>query len=555
MEALTISAANLETIERNLGAVANELSGVITNVSSVNSQVNKVEEKVATLNDEVKNLVQEIRETTIITNARQNIMYNNSIIEKKYGYYDKVRRTTESLMDAIDNSNISITSLLNLKQDLILNNPNYWLANALASLTSWLLNDRENTEKELNNALRKDSKKTSLFFCLINHILGRTTTSLNWLNKYLSEQDPLKLDKDFVTVLDLVAIGSFGNEAKNTVLEKINTWFNRLNSNQQVQNKQLSFWLEYITSNEENDISMPYLEIGSKDVGILKNNLTITSSYLNVLSALQDISYNNTSNKTVNEVLNNLIYEYESKEQIYQSDNLKNNLLISCNGDRQEAEKLYKKQQEIYSEEVDFISLLSNIVVYKDEYKVSNETQKIALSFIKKYIIAAYEEKHKKLNYNPFTITIGDFNTTTIDGTNEPQVKNDIEKFVDSQYNNDDKDLIVTLLIVNIIGIIGIFITLNSKVLSTILILILIIGNIILFYKLNKRSNLRIHEKKKLKTVLSSSMEKLLAETIDYKNIMKEDEVHYNELMAFLNNLNATDYIKNNNERNINIGE
>ena len=86
MEALAISAANLNTIEENLGAVAKELSGVINNVSTVNDQVNKVESKVETLNDEVKSLVKEIRETTIITNARQSIMYNNSEIEKKYGF-------------------------------------------------------------------------------------------------------------------------------------------------------------------------------------------------------------------------------------------------------------------------------------------------------------------------------------------------------------------------------------------------------------------------------------------------------------------------------------
>ena len=164
MEALAISAANLDTIERNLNSVAKELTGVITNVSDVNREVSKVESQVNTLNNEVKNLVKEIRETTIITNARQSIMYNNSQIEKKYGYYDKVRRTTESLLDAIDNSNISATALKNLNQDLILNNPNYWLSNALAALSSFVLDDKENCEKELHNALKKDESKTSLFF-------------------------------------------------------------------------------------------------------------------------------------------------------------------------------------------------------------------------------------------------------------------------------------------------------------------------------------------------------------------------------------------------------
>ena len=220
MEALTISAANLNAIEENLGAVAKELSGIILNVDDVNHQVTNVEQKVENLNDEVKNLVKEIRETTIITNARQNIMYNNDQIEKKYGYFDKVRRTTEALIDAIENSNISVDALRTLNQELLLHNPNYWLSNALSSVSFWILNDKNNSEKEMLNALKKDSKRASLFFCLINLKLNRTQTSINWLNRYLKEQNPTKLDNDFIAVLDLAAAGGFGNEEKKKVLKK-----------------------------------------------------------------------------------------------------------------------------------------------------------------------------------------------------------------------------------------------------------------------------------------------------------------------------------------------
>ena len=86
-------------------------------------------------------------------------------------------------------------------QDILLNNPNYWLTNALASLTSWVLNDKENTYKELNNALRLNQEKTSLFFALINLKLNRTQTSINWLNKYLSLQNPTKLNNPFENLL------------------------------------------------------------------------------------------------------------------------------------------------------------------------------------------------------------------------------------------------------------------------------------------------------------------------------------------------------------------
>lgn len=553
MEALAISAANLETIEKNLGAVAKELTGVITNVNDVNNQMTKVEDKVESLNDEVKNLVKEIRETTIITNARQSIMYNNAQIEKKYGYYDKVRRTTESLMDAIEHSNISINALNDLKQELILNNPNYWLSNALAALTSWLLDDKLNTEKELHNALNKDSKKTSLFFCLINLKLNRISTSINWLNKYLSEQNPTKLDKDFITVLDLVATGTFGDEAKTQVLSKINIWFERLNSEQSIHDNQIKIWKEYLDTEKESVVNMPTLEIYSPDVSRLKENLTISSIYYNVLSTLEGIVNANSSNKRVEEILSDLIYEYESKEQVYQKDNLKNNLIIQCNGNREEAERLFKKQESIHNQEADLPTLLSNIVIYSDSYKISTETRKIALTLVKKYVIESIDELNKNINRNEFNLKINDFTTKTVDGKNIEQAKKELEQYLNALFNEDDKDLILILIIVNILGIIGIFITLNNQILSTILIVILILGNIILLSKLNQRSKYRTLAKNKQRETITNILEKVLAETMDYINMLNEDFTYYNKLQLFLNNLETRNYTKSNEERNINI--
>ena len=555
MEALAISAANLDTIERNLNSVANELTGVITNVSTVNNQVTKVENQVNHLNNEVQNLVKEIRETTVITNARQAIMYNNDQIEKKYGYYDKVRRTTESLIDAIEHSNISVNALINLNQDLILNNPNYWLSNALASLSSWLLDDKINCEKELHNALKKDESKTSLFFCLVNDKLGRTQTSINWLNKYLSIQNPTRLDKDFITVLDLVATGKFGDETKRIVLNKINTWFNRLNSEKELQEQQINTWIEYIRDNQDTDIKMPYLENSTPDIARLKNNLVITSSYYNILNKLNTITNQDSSNKSKEDILSNLIYEYEGTENTYQKDNLYNTLLIQCNGNREQADKLFKKQESMFEDQVNLLDLLSNIIINKESFKASNETQKIALCFVKEYIIKALEETEKELNNNEFRIIVDDFSTITIDGTNKDQIYKQINTHVNSIFIDNDKNLIVPLIIINILGIIGLCFTLSNNILSILLVILLIIANVLLFSKLNTVSRLRNESKAKLTNELTLSLERILAETIDYKSLQKEDEAKRNELMVYLNTIKAENYINSNNERNIDIGE
>ena len=554
MEALAISAANLDTIERNLNSVAKELTGVITNVSDVNNQVTKVESQVHTLNNEVQNLVKEIRETTIITNARQSIMYNNTQIEKKFGYYDKVRRTTESLLDAVENSNIRIDALVNLNQDLILNNPNYWLSNALAALSYWILDDKTNCEKELNNALKKNESKTSLFFCLINDKLGRTTTAINWLNKYLSIQNPTKLDNDFITILDLVATGGFGDETKRVVIDKINNWFHRLNSDKEIQDEQLSVWTDFIKSNQDTAIKMPYLEPATPDIVRLKNNLAISSTYNNLLSKFDTITKKESSRKTKEEILSNLIYEYEGAENQYQKDNFYNNLIIQCNGNRDEADRLFKKQENIFAEENNLLNLFTNIIIYRDTYKISNETQKIALGFMKKYILNSLENIETEINNNEFKIVINGFSTTTTDGKNRKEIDHQLANYINSYFPDNDNSTIIPLIVINIIGIIGLFITLNNKILSILLIIILVISNVFLFTKLNKTTT-RNEAKAALSNQINLNIERILAETIDYKAMQAEDEIKKEELLLFLENIKPENFIKSNHERNIDIGE
>ena len=94
MDGVTIEKANLDNLENNFDNVAKELTSVADKVSSVNSQISSIDESVNNLTDEVTKLMNEIKETTIINNARQAIMYNNEQIEKKYGYFDILRRKT-----------------------------------------------------------------------------------------------------------------------------------------------------------------------------------------------------------------------------------------------------------------------------------------------------------------------------------------------------------------------------------------------------------------------------------------------------------------------------
>ena len=167
MEALTISQANLSTLEQNMESVARELNGVINHINEVNSKVNNVESKIGGINGEINNVIEEIRANTIINNARQSIIYNNSIIEKKFGYYDLLRRNVESLVENLENHTLTEESISKLKNSITMNNPRYWLANATLSIIYWLLDNPVDSENELKIALKKNQEKTSLLMMML----------------------------------------------------------------------------------------------------------------------------------------------------------------------------------------------------------------------------------------------------------------------------------------------------------------------------------------------------------------------------------------------------
>ena len=550
MEALAISAANLDTIEKNLGNVAHELSGVINNVSSVDNKINKVEEKVANINDEIKNLIQEIRETTIITNARQSIMYNNEIIEKKFGYHDKVRRNVEALLTSLNS--ITDDTLINLRQKILLENPSYWLSSALSSLISWLLNDKATTQRELDNALKYNKEKTSLFFALVYLQLGRQQTSLNWLEYYLSQENPIDLDQDFIIVLDLITNNTFKTQGIELITNKISNWLKIINQQPQIINNEKIKWVEYIQDNSSFETYYPNLETYSKDINIIKTNLAITSSYENVYNKLTQITNQQTTSKPLQDIFKELIYDYEVEEKIFQKDNLRNKLLIEYNGNQEKVDELLNKHQSLTEDKMNILSLFNNIVMYPDKYQISDNTKKLALSYIKHLIIESYELLNEKVKDTDITLQIDDLNFTT--SQTKEQLTTNLNNYLETKYQRDDK-LITTTIIINILSIVILILTLNNQLIRTLSIIITIIADIFLIYKIVSNIKLTNNLKNNQQQIIKNKQEITLAEFTDYKDKLKHNQQYYNNLNNYLNTINTNNYIKTTNQRNIEIGD
>jgi len=570
MNALAISAANLSTLENNLEILASSLGTVSQSVSSVNGQIGAVQGQVDLVTNEVKNLEEEIKkfmieikQGTVVSNARQTILMAESEYSKKYGHRDEVRRRVNGLLQSIDITAIKKSTIENISETTIINNPDYWLAPALVSLCAWYTNNKELAEKSLKEAMNRDDEKTSLLFCLVHLRANRIDTSLRWLNRYLSMQDPTKMENKIITVLDAITSGVFGNDAKKRCLEKVNEWMLELDNFSQFKDIQINRWDKYfrekLTPVEE--IEFPYIHEQVAESSIINDIVTISRTQEKILNEFKNIMDEKESqkNSTVNKIdvlLHDLVFNYDKEELELKRDIQKNKHIIESNGDMTEALEKFEKTSIALEDNNNFYSHITNVVL-ADNVVTSLNTKKFAISLSKNFIIEGYK-KISSINNGDMlpdlNITINDWTGITKNGSNENELKNSIDKHLDDKFHDEvygEKLFNLKMFMSIIIGVVAIFFTIKRPIIAALIACVICIFNIIEFWNAYSRRDVKLKQVNELKIQYKKLLSNILAEIVDYYFIYKNSEKNREEFINYINSFNYEDYINNNSKRNI----
>ena len=193
--------------------------------------------------------------------------------------------------------------------------------------------------------------------------------------------------------------------------------------------------------------------------------------------------------------------------------------------------------------------------MFKNEYKVGNETQKLALSFIKFNILGAYEVKNSYLTEGNINITMDKFNTTVTPEIDRNKINSELDTYIENEFKENDKTLLGLLIIINIISVIALFITYTNSLLFISIIVIMILGNALLIYKMVSQSTITKKSKNIKKNSIKTALDFVLAEYTDCNNYINNNKTKYNQLKTFLESVNTTNYAKTNDERDLSIGE
>lgn len=557
------------TIDDYIADGIDKIYETINNVDiKLDDNLNDLKEEVNKLNIEVNNLVTSLRETTIVTEAKQNIMISQMEFDKRYQYRDDVRNKILGIIQSLDINVIKKSTIENLRDDSLINNHNYWLSSSLVALCSWYTNNKEMAYIALESAIKYNDQKTSLLFSLIHLYAKKYDGAIKWFDRYLELQDPLKTEGIFVLVVDLITSGVLGNEGTTKFLNKINEWTRELDKIDHIYNKQVSFWENYfsnIITNKDISISS-YISDYVLEASELKDKLILSKCYSEFIQKFKNIydkkNYDVISfEKKIEKIIGNLIYDYDYDEYELKKDIIKNKLIVNENGNVEEALKKFENNNSIILNEVDDLyTITTNIALNETEnnYLLTINTRKVCLGLCKKYILTGYNNVIKKYFNNKelnFTIMIDDWTGITKNGSNEKELQTYLEEFYlnkNKQNLKEDKLFNREMLIAIIIGLIGTIILYKIPILSIIILLSTIIFCICQMYIINKKNsekkekvNIMIQENKKL-------LNKIIIEIVDFCLMYNENNINIDDFSDYINKYNPNDFIiTNSDERNI----
>lgn len=541
---------SLRVLSENMTSVADDVVDINGQINDFNSQVDNLKNNVKSLEQEIKDFMLEVRGSSLVSNAQNEILLKENELNKKYGHYDLIRRKINGILNSMDLNTIKKNTLLTQSEQSLLNTPDYYLSYALVALCAWFRNEKKLARKALNKALNLNDSKTSLLFCLIHLRLNRNETALKWLKRYLDTQDPNTMDNDIINVLESLVSDTYSVNMTDLILSYINNWCSKLNNNSNINNYQIERWKEFFSDTietiENNDypFSVEYI----KNFDKLKSNLEISYSYNNAYAKFLNLLNNDKQeDKTIDELLNSLLFSYEDNEAELRKCILKNKLIIECKGNIEEANKKYELYNNTLNTKNNFGNELTNAILNRNDISLS--TKKLAIALTKQNIINGFEEAFSN-NGEPvdteIEIKINEWTGITKDGSNEKELQDSLTDYVKKPFEIDSQEQqyvspkTIYCGIFVVIGFILLFIKLYIG-----LIVILVGGGMLMYFLLEISKNRQdiINEYNETLNKYLFELNNTLAEIVDIKYICKRNLKYKNELINYINSFDKNNYI------------
>jgi len=436
----TISAANLRYIENYLGAIHKDLEVIDSGVGTVNNNVKIVYDEIGALARDFREFVQLQVRANAKSNAQQRLIQIRQEMEKRFGHYDIVRRTTTGILQADDLGIVKKDTISNATEELMISTPGYWLAPCLVALAAWINDQPELAEKALREGIKRNDEKTSLFFALICRRADRKQAALKWTQRYLANQDEENLDRKTVIILDAFASGLLGSDSEGVVSKQMGEWMDHLSEKPGFVEQQTVQWSEAINLKRKplTGDNYTYLRKYSKTWPVLQDIMEGAHLHAEILDYFTAIFEQEASTDSLkeqlDEILNSLVTDFDDEEIPLRKEEKYNQFVVDFDGDEDRARQNMNVEQTAFETHKDFTQLLTDAAMKPESSHASVSTQKFAIALSKDWISNAYNDvvaQNRMKIPNEIQINVDTFNDKTTDGQNETELLGRFNALVD----------------------------------------------------------------------------------------------------------------------------
>lgn len=558
-----IEQADLRTIEHNLGAIHNDLQTLDSNVGAVNSNIKVVYDEIGSLAKEFHDFVSVQQRANRLNQAETRLVKIRQELEKKYGHYDIVRRTTTGILQADDIGIVKKDTISNATEELMISTPGYWLAPCLVALAAWINDQPELAEKAIKEGIKRNDEKTSLFFALICRRADRKEACLKWTQRYLANQDEENLDRKTIIVLDAFASGLFGADTEGVISRQMNEWLQHLEEKPGFTEKQTQQWSEAINLKRKpiDTSSYTYLRKYSKTWPVLEDILEGAHFHAEMLEYLIGIFEQKVSTATVREqlddILDSLVTDFDDEELPLRKEEKFEQFIVDFRGDESRARQNMNVEQTAFETHKDFTQLLTDAAMKPETAHSSVSTQKFAFALSRDWVMNAYNDvvaQNRMKIPNEIEINVDTFNDTTVDGQNENEL---LERF--STLVSSERDAELATCVMSsfeqfclyggiAVGVIGLVMLLFGNKFLGLIAVIAGVGMVLNHFSKkkdieNKRQNIAERYEKK-RSSGSEIIRATLAEVVDFRIEFADKDSESEQVIDFLEQLSPDQYVR-----------
>lgn len=562
-EEYAISAANLHYIERELNFIHENLHSLDSDVDRVDGKVQAVYTELGSLAEEFHSFVMSQTMANRLGQAETRLVKIRQELEKKYGHYDLVRRTTTGILQANDLGIIRKETISTATEELMLSAPGYWLAPCLVALAAWINDRKELAEKAVQEAIRRDDEKASLFFALVCRRADRKQASLKWAQRYLENQDEENLNRETIIILDAYASGLLGSDSEGLISRQMSEWLEHLAEKPGFVEKQTTQWADAIKLKRKplEVTSYTYLKQYSTTWPVLEDILQGANLHSEILDYFSKIFNQSASSdalkKQLDDTLQSLVTNYDEEELPLRKQEKLEQLVVDFGGDEARATKNMKIEETAFETNKDFTQLLTDAAMKPESSSASVSTQKFAIALSKEWITNAYNDviaKNRMKIPNEIEIKIDNFHDRTADGSDENEM---IEKF-SRQVDQEKQEALSSVKLSGFdqyslyagiaIAVIGVLMLVTGSAFLGIIAIIVGIGMVISHNSkknnvetARKNLNDKFEEKRTSGTqIIRASM----AEVVDFRREFESKDRESQKVLDFLEQISPDQYVR-----------